>query len=135
MPGSQVAVLHYQFPAARIVVARLCILTAEIQLRPVAALSIQMRVNVVLLPALNARRQRAVYFRAGFFFRAIAELLAVRHPHIETCRRVSWAARKMMTVPSFRSSTSLYPVSSTIPGIRCAALLNGCGRTVLLVMV
>ncbi len=51
----------------------------KIQPHPVAALLIRVRINVVLFPALNARRQRAVDGRTRDFHRTEAVALAVWH--------------------------------------------------------
>ncbi|MNT64523.1 hypothetical protein D3C72_2024320 [compost metagenome] len=80
VPAVRFPGVRLRHPQPQVCKALLSIVPVEIQPDAVAPLLIQVGVNIVLLPALDARGQGAVDFRARDFRRAEAVALGIGHP-------------------------------------------------------
>ncbi|CZY90888.1 Uncharacterised protein [Enterobacter cloacae] len=80
VPAVRPTAVRLRHPQPQIRESLLCLVPVEIQSDAVAPLFIQVRADVIFLPALDAGRQRAVYLRARCFRRAEAVTFRVGHP-------------------------------------------------------
>ncbi|SVT00219.1 Uncharacterised protein [Klebsiella pneumoniae] len=82
MPAQRVSGIRLRHPQPQVAVARFAVAAVKIQPDPVAPLFVQMRVNIIFLPAFSPRRKRAVDFRSRDFRRTETVPFGVRHaPH------------------------------------------------------
>ncbi|SAE26791.1 Uncharacterised protein [Enterobacter hormaechei] len=79
MPAVRLSGIRLRHPQPQVCESLFRIVPVKVQPDAVAALVVQVGVNVVLLPALNPRRKRAVDFRARNFRRAETVALSVGH--------------------------------------------------------
>ncbi len=87
MPAQRVSRIRLRHPQPQVAVARFAVAAVKIQPDPVAPLFVQMRVNIIFLPAFSPRRKRAVDFRSRDFRRAETVTFGVRqapYRHVQT---------------------------------------------------
>ncbi len=78
MPAQRFTGIRFRHPQPQVTVSGFRPLPVEVRLHPVAPLLVQVRVDIILLPALNPGRKRAVNFRTRDFRRAETVPFGVR---------------------------------------------------------